>query len=642
MAAIPANVTRVSDSLRWSLLSESLTRHSLEQLRMERQISTGERISVASDDPRAGRVVLALQRALEESAQYLDNLRHGRAMLAATDAALADVADYARQAQTLAQQEASLPANSTTREGAALVVSSIIDGLLAVVNRRHAGQFLFGGLGSEAAPFELLGPGVRYNGSDTAATVAVGAGQYRTVSITGAEAFDAWGGLVDGSAELTPLIGRDTLLASLNRGAGVAPGSILVSDGTNSTVVDLSSARDVGDLIDLMNAAPPGTTTVSIDPAANALRIESTLPGADITVEDLPGGTTARNLGLLTPPGGSGGDTFTGTSLDPVLTPLTPLDDLRAGAGFDRTSGMLVSNGPYSAVVDLTGCLTVEDLLNRINTSGCHVEARIAPEGDRLQVVSLISGTELSIGENGGTTAADLGLRTLDLSTPLADLNRGRGVDIVEGGSDLVIRFSDGTSAEVDLAGAVTVGDVLARIEAAAPGRIDARLADVGNGIRLEDLTGGTGPFAVESAPGGRTTAADLGLWKEVQPPSAVITGDDVNPVVAENLFTHLVELRRALLEDDEQAIAEAARLLAADADAVTQVRGTVGVRINGLQSDEDWLRGQRLVDQEFLSQVRDLDYSVAVAQFAAVNTFLEATLRTAASVGKLSLLDYL
>jgi len=93
MAVIPANISRTSDALRWALLTDTIRRHSLDALRMQRQLSSGQRLLAPSDDPAAARLVLALERSLEESAQYLTNLQRGATYLQATDGALAEVAE---------------------------------------------------------------------------------------------------------------------------------------------------------------------------------------------------------------------------------------------------------------------------------------------------------------------------------------------------------------------------------------------------------------------------------------------------------------------------------------------------------------------------------------------------------------------
>lgn len=641
MAVIPSGLSRVSDALRFQLVNEALTGRQVDLARLEQQIATGIRVRVGSDDPEGSRLVLALNDALRRSEQFLTNISRAADRLAAVDTALASVVDTLLEAQAVGQQESAVPSTAASRQAAADSINALIDNLIRALNRTQGGGSLFAGHADDAAPFELLGGAIRYRGDDGVTTLPTGEGPPQVVSVSGVEAVGAWNGRITGRTDLDALVTEDTLLAALNGGLGAVMGRITVSDGTTETTIDLSLAETVGDVIRLMEAALPATTSVAVNAAADGLTVSSTLPGANLTIRDVPGGATARHLGILTPAGGIGGDTVVGTDLDPQLGLLVRLDQTAAGATLDLASGFILTNGDYSAVVDLSACETVQDVINAINGSGTYSFARITADGRGLEVVSQLSGTRITIGENGGTTATDLGLRSMSGETLLADLNRGRGVLLNESGSDLLVTLSDGTSVEVDLGGAETVQDVLDALNAAAPGSLLARLAAVGNGLELVDLTGGGGTFSVANVVGSGA-AGGLGLLKSVNAPADTITGDDVNPRVAENVLTDLIELRDALLRDDPDAVASITARLAEHTDGLVTVRARVGARLTALEAERTWLEGQRLADQELLSRTRDLDYTQAIAQFSHLSLLMEAALRTAAVVGRLSLLDYL
>jgi flagellar hook-associated protein 3 FlgL len=117
--------------------------------------------------------------------------------------------------------------------------------------------------------------------------------------------------------------------------------------------------------------------------------------------------------------------------MNPRITPLTPLTQLRGGAGVDL-AGLKITNGLLSATIDLTAATTVEDLLNRINSSGTAVRAEINAAGTGINILNPTQGTAMTIAENGGTTAADLGIRSFHATTPLAQLNGGGGVRTVD------------------------------------------------------------------------------------------------------------------------------------------------------------------------------------------------------------------
>ncbi len=99
-----------------------------------------------------------------------------------------------------------------------------------------------------------------------------------------------------------------------------------------------------------------------------------------------------------------------------------------SGEEFDQASGLSIENGGRTHVIRFAGAATVEDLLNTINTSGAGLLAAINRAGTGLDLRSRSSGADFAIGENGGTTATQLGLRTFTGAVRLADLNFGRGV----------------------------------------------------------------------------------------------------------------------------------------------------------------------------------------------------------------------
>src|SRR5439155_19727227 len=131
-------------------------------------------------------------------------------------------------------------------------------------------------------------------------------------------------------------------------------------------------------------------------------------------------------LGILRTTGAGAGAPLNGQPVRPLVTPLTRLSDLRGGAGIDTAGGLLIKSGQTSVTVAFTSPplrspATVEDLLNAINHSGADVLARINATGTGIDVVNPNQGTALTVAENGGTTAADLGGRSFTAARPLSE-----------------------------------------------------------------------------------------------------------------------------------------------------------------------------------------------------------------------------
>jgi flagellar hook-associated protein 3 len=638
MAIIPLQLARVSNLLRTNVATQSLTRTQQDLLIAENQLSTGKRINSPSDDPGAAAVAQQLHKTMEQRLAYAENLKQATNQLSQVDSSLGDLGDLLQQAQTIASANVGSDVTPDQRKAAAEIVKSLYNEALSIGNKQFNGIFIFAGDRATDAPFAETNGGVKFVGSERLLTNTYDENTKLPFQVDGEEVFGALSSRVKGTADLSPSVTTATRLADLNgaAGNGIHLGSVQISDGTTVKVVDLSGADTINDIINTINAAGAGVTA-SIAPGGTALQLTGG-GGSNITVTEVGGGTTATDLGILNTTGA--GTTLTGTSVGPKLTMLTPLAQLRAGAGIDLT-GLTITNGTASATIAFTGATTVEDLINKINGAGVGVRAQINAAGTGIDILNSTQGTQLTIAEAGGTTAADMGVRSFGPATPLTELNDGKGVKTVAG-NDLQITDSSGTSFQVDINGATTVQDVLNAINAAATGAgagVTASFATSGNGIVLSDTAGGTGTIGVNNVNFSRA-AEDLGLT--VAPSGTTINGADVNPVAANGIFAHLAQLRDALQASDTDAITAAAEGLKEDGDRVTNIRGATGARVKELESRQEGLDGQNIATKSLLSQLEDTDYTEAIARFSALQTSLQASLQTASKVMNLSLLDFL
>jgi len=233
-----------------------------------------------------------------------------------------------------------------------------------------------------------------------------------------------WSGTVNGTP-LKPLLRDTTLLADL---LGSRSQVTLRSDGTDNDLIFEASANGTtlnGVTVNMVN--DPAVTTTGSEYA--------TFAGGVITVHmnetfsTAAAVKTAANRDLA----GFG-----------IQARLDPLDDLHGGVGrvtpaggafqggsgrnLDQTSGLQIVNGGQTYTVDFSDCTTVQDLLNKLNLCGAGLLAQINAAGTGIDVRSRLSGCDFAIGENGGTTATDLGLRSLTTSSLLEDFNHGGGV----------------------------------------------------------------------------------------------------------------------------------------------------------------------------------------------------------------------
>jgi flagellar hook-associated protein 3 FlgL len=638
MAILPLQVARVSNGLRTFVAQSSMTRAQQLLLRAQNELTTGRRINAPSDDPGGAAIVQQLRKTLEQRQAYDQNITHAVNQLSEVDISLGDLTRLLDEAHTIASANVGSDVSEDARQNAAAVVQALMRQAMSLANKQFDGVFIFGGDRSTEPPFVEHDGGVQFVGSSTLLRNLFDENTSLPFQVDAAEVFGALSTRVEGATTLTPALSATSRLDELAgaSGHGVRLGSIRISNGTDAATLDLSAARSVGDVLNLINNAGIGSITASINGGSIVLNAGA---GDDITVTEVGGGSTAADLGVLTPTGGGAGVAVVGTNVGPRITPLTALADLNNGAGVDLTGGLTITNGNTSETIDFSGAVTVEDLLNRINGADLGVIAQINRDGSGIDIFNRTQGTNLIIAENGGTLAADLGLRSYSPASPLSELNLGKGVRTVDG-DDIEITRKDGTTFTVDLSGLATVQDVIDAINAADGGAgVTASFATVGNGIVLTDTTGGTGTLRVTPL-NFSNAAADLGLLEaEV---GGVITGKDVNPVESKGIFGHFSRLIAALQSNDQKEITAAAEGLKSDYDRVVRVRGETGALVQELENRRDKLEDQNLATRALLSSLEDADFTEAIMRFEQIQTSLQASMMTTARTLDLSLLDFL
>jgi len=319
------------------------------------------------------------------------------------------------------------------------------------------------------------------------------------------------------------------------------------------------------------------------------------------------------------------------------------VQSLNNAAGIDLTNGITIRNGDNSITLNFASAQTFQDIINTINASGMGIKAKINSQGTGIDITNEVAGARLSIGENGGTTADDLGIRTFRPETLLADLNEGIGVHTgTDDGFQIVA--SNGATVDVNLSGAKTVQDVIDRTNAAAAAagvQIQAGFAKIGNGIVLTDNTGGTGTFQVVRL-NLSDAASDLGILKTADAGTNQITGNDVNPQKDESIFTYLIDLREGLKTNDVSKMETAAKNIENYMEDLNKYQGKLGFMAKGLELRKTRTEDAILSTKTLLSGIKDLDYTESILKFQNLQTALQANLQSAGQILQTSLLDFL
>ncbi|MFA7236079.1 MAG: hypothetical protein WC058_04365 [Phycisphaeraceae bacterium] len=644
MSSIPSNLARVSSTLVNSILLNNLNRSSTDLVELQEQLSTGKRVNRPSDDASVVSGISLMNRTLALYDQQLSNLSQAQIALGNTDQSLSDTTTLIQSASTIASSQVGIGSTAETRANQAQVIVSQINELLNIANRQINGIYLFGGDQSTVAPFSEFNGGIRYTGSTEDLQADLGYLSSLGINVNGDDALGALSGRINSSVDLDPQATSTTRLNDVNgaRGRGVTLGSVTLNVDGAAVTVDLRGSDNLGDITlrlnDAINNLDPTAGSLNISGGGLALTANAT---HQISVSDIGTGIVAADLGIgITADASLSGVPITtsGADLDPKLTALTTLASL--GAAVDFTGGLKVTQGGTTSIIDFSSATTVQDLINAAANSGLGVRMTISADGKSLSLVNEVSGLDMSVGENaGGTTAADLGLRTLDTTTSLSDLNFGKGVETVTG-TDFRIHTHDGSDIDVDLANATTVQDVLAAINAAGGGSVTAALAADGNGIVLTDTTAGADAFTTSELNGSHT-AEQLGLLANAGA-GGTITGSDVGQVRVESVLTHLMMLRDGLTNDDARLITDAGSKLSTDGNSVTSARADVGVRERLASDLTSRLSDQKLGAQSLLSTMQDADYNEVVSKFVLAQQQMEGALLAGQKMLSLSLLDFL
>jgi flagellar hook-associated protein 3 FlgL len=761
--------TRISDLFVRNQLLAQLQSNASALYKSEMQISTGNRFNSIGEDPSAALTVISVQSLLQRVTQLQTNISASQSSLSTADSALSSVSDLITSIRATAVGATGTTATDSQRAAAAEQVKAAIQELVSIGNQKYAGQYLFSGSENSTEPFTYSNNVVEYSGNETALSSYSDLNVLFNTNLNGTEAFGAISSQVQSSITITPVLTYYTVLSDLNQGRGVSSGSIIVSNGISSSTIDLSGAKTIGDVAALIKSHPPAGTDINVDITATGLNISlSDGSSGTLTISDVVGGKTAKELGIAGTAGVSG--VIEGTALEPTLDKTTslqdilgayagatihstgsdndilikadamgaatdtgkplngvtvtlvndpslspgdspyvevkdaktiivhivnnytraidvvnainkahdagdisftagidPLDDVNGGQGLvedgasavtrdgsgkalDQKSGLQITNGGNTFTVSLAGCKTVEDVLNAVNAnSGLLAEINSAKDG--ISIRSRASGCDFMIGENGGTTASQLGLRTFTEDTKLSDLNYGAGVKVAgpgsaSGGVDFIITLSDGTVMSIDVSGATTIGDVIDLINNNSDnnGKLTARLDTYGNGIELVDNSGGTGNMTVANS--GSSAAIDLGLIpkgeSEISSDINTLTGRDVNETQTEGLFTALLNLEKALLNNDTTGISDAISMLDSSTEQLNLTQSDLGVREQNLDAMASRLTTETTNLKSLLSDNYDADVTQAASDLSAQQVTYEAALKATAGILKMTLMDYL
>lgn len=368
-----------------------------------------------------------------------------------------------------------------------------------------------------------------------------------------------------GTIKVTPdgFLDQSASLSSLNNGRGVDAGKIRITDRSGSSAdIDLSSAQTIDDVITAINDADIDVAATTVGGKLK-LTDQTGSTASNLVVEQLGNDETAADLGLWGIDVAA--DSATGFDLTFNVDADTDLAQLREGKGVRLADGndlaITLADGSSLDVDfgDFGGATqpTIEDVVNVLNSvDPTKLSASFTSKG--IEVVDLTTGTEaFSISDAGDSQAAtDLGLVGSTSSSDTitaefkAEVLRGTSIERLSGGSGLSglttldVTTADGSSASIDLSSTTNTAEIIDAINQSGLDVI-ARLNDSGTGLRLRDVSGGTGNFVISSAD---DTAASLGVAADTE--NDIVVGTNLNKQTVDR-DTLLSSLRGGLGVDD-------------------------------------------------------------------------------------------
>jgi len=118
-----------------------------------RQLTSGNRVEVPSDDPAASRSIIRTNSVLEENQQYARNISRARSLNTLQESVLDQMDELLVRGRELAIGQAGSTATEQTRRAAASEVLGLVDSMKDLANTRLGNRYIFGGLTATTQPF---------------------------------------------------------------------------------------------------------------------------------------------------------------------------------------------------------------------------------------------------------------------------------------------------------------------------------------------------------------------------------------------------------------------------------------------------------------------------------------------------------
>lgn len=156
----------------------------------QRQIATGRRILVPSDDPIASARALEMRDSVARLQQFDRNAGIAQNRLSQEESALASVNDVLQRVRELAIQANNATQSDESRGAIAVEMRQLLDGLVQIANQKDGnGRYMFAGLLEETQPVTRAGGAFSYNGDQRQRFIQIGESRQLADGDSGADVF---------------------------------------------------------------------------------------------------------------------------------------------------------------------------------------------------------------------------------------------------------------------------------------------------------------------------------------------------------------------------------------------------------------------------------------------------------------------
>jgi flagellar hook-associated protein 3 FlgL len=266
---------RIATSTLYSNATTAMTALQSQADTLSTQISTGSKISKASDDPLASARLALLSKNTANNKAWTANISLAQTLVAQSDSTLESVQTQMTRAQELAVQANSGTLSDANKQSIATELQGILASLGSLANTKDArGQPLFGGSGSESAVAVASDGSVSITATGNPSSIPIGDGSSIQATDSAAKVFGGVTTAGGGTSDVFSIVSN--LISAVQSGGDIGSAATDLTAAAQQITDTRASLGARGNRLDMEATAMTSTATSN-----EALR--SSLEDTDVT-----------------------------------------------------------------------------------------------------------------------------------------------------------------------------------------------------------------------------------------------------------------------------------------------------------------------------------------------------------------------